>query len=196
VGRKYTLANGAALYAQNGSTEFKVIGSTGDVIAGELYVGNSTAIKAMGSTGLAYSNTVPVNYFEDGTTTANLKAYGLSFVQFSTAATTIKKYTLDAPIKGTFKELVLASSAAIAGSSDVTVVVTGSSDIDIVSFGTTAIATDLHTVAMAQPYSYARLVGVSTARWAILDFESGSTNVAYKAAAGLSSSLSTGIVST
>lgn len=174
MGRKYTLANGASLYAQANSTEFQIANSTG----------------------LLYSNGIPQNYFEDASTAANLKAYGISFLQFSTAATTIKKYTLDAPIKGAVKELILASSAAVAGSSDVTVVTTGSSDIDIVSFGTTAIATDLHTVAMPQPYAYARLVGVSTARWCITDFEAATTNVAFKALAGLSSSLSTGIVST
>ena len=157
---------------------------------------NSTEFQIAGSTGLLYSNGIPQNYFENGSTAANLKAYGLSFLAFSTAAQTIKKYTLDAPITGAVKELLLASSAAVAESSDVTVVTTGSSDIDILSFGTAAIATDLHTIAMQQPCSYARLIGVSTARWAITDFQSGSTNVTYKAAAGLSSSLSTGIAST
>jgi hypothetical protein len=173
MGRKYTLANGASLYAQNGSTEFQLSNSTG----------------------LLYSNGIPQNYFEDASTATNLKPYGLSLLDASTAATTIKKYTLDAPIKGAVKELLLASTLALAGSSDTTIVYTGSSDIHILSYGTTLLTPDYKSITMPQPVSYARLVGLSTARWAMLAFQSGTTNVAFKALAGLSSD-STGIVST
>lgn len=174
MGKKYVLANGASMYAQNGSTEFQIANSTG----------------------LLYSNAIPQNYFEDGSTAANLKAYGISLLQASTAAGTMKKYTLDAPIKGAVKELILQSTVAPMGSSDATQVMTGSSNIDIISFNTTVIAVDYRTMAMQTPYTYARLVGVSTSRWALTNFESASTNVTYKGLAGLSSGLSTGIAST
>ena len=48
---KYVLANSANLYAQNGSTEFKVITSTGDVIAGAILYGNSSDNMAIDSSG-------------------------------------------------------------------------------------------------------------------------------------------------
>lgn len=174
MGKKYVLANGASLYAQNGSTEFEIIGSTG----------------------LVKSNGIPQNYFEDGSTAANLKAYGISLLAASTAAGTMKKYTLDAPVKGAVKELILQSTVAPMGSSDATQVGTGSSDIDIISFNTTVVAVDYRNIAMQTPYTYAKLVGVSTSRWVLTNWQSASTNVTYKGLAGLSSGLSTGIAST
>jgi hypothetical protein len=156
----------------------------------------STDYPIFSSTGLLYSNRVPVNYFEDGSTAANLKAYGVSLLAASTAAGTMKKYTLDAPIKGMVKELILQSTIAPMGSSDATQVMSGSSDIDIITYNSTVVAVDYRTIAMQTPYTYARLIGVSTSRWALTDFQSASTCVAYKALAGLSSGLSTGITST
>ena len=164
----------------------------------------------MTSTGLLTANNITINsggyltdgngakhnFTENGTTTANLMAYGLSLLETSTAATTMKKYTLNAPITGVFKDLVLASTVAPAGSSDATQVGTGSTAIRIVSFGSTAIASEFTNIAMNAPYTYARLLGLSTSRWAMVGFESASTNVAYKALGGGSSGLSTGIVST
>jgi len=193
---KYTLANGAGLYVQNGSTEFQIATSTGDIIGGGFFYGNSTGNPLATSTGLGYSNGIPQNYFEDGSTAVNLKAYGISFLAVSTAAGTMKKYTLDAPIKGAVKELVLQSTTAPMGSSDATQVGTGSSGIDIISFNTTVVAIDLRNIAMQSPYTYAKLLGVSTSRWALTNFQSASTNVTYKGLAGLSSGLSTGIAST
>ena len=108
----------------------------------------------------------------------------------------MKLYTLSAPIKGVVKELVLQSTIAPMGSSDATQVVTGSSGIDIVTYASTVIAVDYRTIAFQTPFTYARLVGVSTARWVITNFNSASTNATYKGLLGLSSGLSTGIVST
>lgn len=173
MGRDYKLANGGKLYTQANSTEFQIAGSTG----------------------LLYSNGIPQNYFEDGTTAANLKAYGVSFLTQSTAQS-MKTYTLDAPIKGTVKELVLQSTIAPLGSSDTAQVATGSSDIDIISFGTTAVAIDLTNIAMQTPYTYVRLIGVSTSRWALTNLVTASTLATYKAGTALSSGLSTGVTST
>jgi hypothetical protein len=73
---------------------------------------------------------------------------------------------------------------------------TGSSNIDIISYTSTAVAIDYTNIAMQTPFTYARLLGVSTSRWILTDFQSASTNVTYKGLAGLSSGLSTGIAST
>jgi hypothetical protein len=162
------------LVADSSGTERTVITSTGGIIA----------------------NDAKLNYIESGTTSANLVSYGVSLLETSTAAGTMKKYTLNAPIAGIFKDLVLASTVAPAGSSDATQVGTGSTAIRIVSFGSTAIASEFTNIAMQVPYTYARLLGLSTSRWAMVAFESASTNVAYKALGGGSSGLSTGIAST
>jgi hypothetical protein len=156
--------------------------STGDVTASAGYFIDKNAVK--------------LNYIENGTTTANLVAYGVSLLETSTAATTMKKYTLNAPIRGIFKDLVLASTVAPAGSSDATQVGTGSSDITITSYNSTSVSVDFTNMAMQSPYTYARLLGLSTSRWALVDFQSASTNITYKGLAGLSSGLSTGIAST
>jgi hypothetical protein len=153
--------------------------STGDVTASAGYFVDKNAVK--------------LNYVENGTTTANLVAYGVSLLEPSTAAQTIKKYTLNAPIKGIFKDLLVSSSGAVTGSSDVTIVTTGSSNIDILSYGTTLLTGDLHNIAMQSPYTYARLLGLSTSRWGITDFQTASTLAPYKAIAGLSSGLSTAV---
>lgn len=166
------------------------------IFSGDVFYGDSTSNPLITSSGLVYSNNVPANYFEDGSTASNLKAYGVSLLAASTAAGTMKKYTLDAPIKGIVKELVLASTVAPMGSSDATQVGTGSSNIQIFTFNSTAINVDYTNIAMQTPYTYARLIGVSTSRWALTNFESASTNVTYKGLAGLSSGLSTGIAST
>jgi hypothetical protein len=136
------------------------------------------------------------SYYEDASTSANIKPYGISFLQSSTAAGTMKKYTLDAPIKGVTKELVLQSTVAPAGSSDATQIGTGSTAIIIIGYGTTAIATEYTNIAMQVPYTYARLLGVSTSKWIMTDFRTASTNATYLGLAGLSSGLSTGIAST
>lgn len=153
--------------------------STGDVTASAGYFIDKNAAK--------------FNYVENGTTTANLVAYGVSLLEPSTAAQTIKKYTLNAPIRGVFKDLIVATTVGPTGSSDVTIVTTGSSDINILSFGTTLLTGDLHTVAMQTPFTYARLLGLSTSRWALTSFETASTLAPYKAIAGLSSGLSTAV---
>jgi hypothetical protein len=167
------------------------------LFSGDIFYGDSTSNPLVTSSGLVYSNYAPINYFEDGTTTANLKAYGLSFLAASTAAGTMKKYTLDAPVKGVYKELILQSTVAVMGSSDATQVATGSTNITIISYGSTAINSDLTNMAMQTPYTYARLIGLSTSRWAVTDFRSASSNVTtYGGVLGLSSGLSTGVVST
>ena len=193
---KNVFPDNSTVFVKNGTTEFKVIGSTGDIYAGEVYVGNSSALKAIGSDGTLYNKTVPINFSEDATTTVNLKPYGVSILAASTAAGTMKKYTLDAPVKGVYKELVLSSTIAPMGSSDATQVMTGSSNINIVGFGTTLLTPDYSNIAMQTPFTYVRLLGLSTARWAMTDFKSASTNVTYTGLAGLSSGLSTGIAST
>lgn len=194
--KKNRFADGSDVWVSNGSTGFKVIGSTGDIVAGRMFYGNSTDTVAISSSGLVYSNTVPLNYFEDGSTASNLTAYGISFLAASTAAGTMKVYTLNAPVKGMIKELVLQSTIAPMGSSDATQVGTGSSNIDIITYNSTVIAVDYTNIALQTPYTYVKLIGVSTSRWALAEFKTASTNATYSGLAGLSSGLSTGIAST
>jgi hypothetical protein len=167
------------------------------VFGGDLFYGNSTSNPLATSSGLMYSNSAPINFHETASTATNLKAYGISFLDASTAAGTMKKYTIDAPIKGIVKELILQSTIAPMGSSDATQVGTGSTNITIIGYGSTAINADLTNIAMQTPYTYVRLLGLSTSRWAVTDFRSASSNVTtYGGILGLSSGLSTGVVST
>ena len=179
----------------SGST-YQVVTSTGGGAFGAVTCASLTSTGAIYSTAAVSSYSVPLNYVETGSTASNLKAYGVSLLDASTAAGTMKKYTLGAPIKGIAKELILQSTIAPMGSSDATQVMTGSSNIDIISYTSTAVAIDYTNIAMQTPFTYARLLGVSTSRWILTDFQSASTNVTYKGLAGLSSGLSTGIAST
>lgn len=171
-------------------------GAFGAVTCASLTSTGTVSAPAFTSTGAVTSYNVPVNYVEDGSTATNLKAYGVSLLEASTAAGTMKKYTLDAPIKGIAKRLVLASTIAPMGSSDATQVGTGSSDIQIITYLSTAINVDYTNIAMQTPLTIVDLIGVSTSKWALTDFQSASTNATYTGLAGLSSGLSTGIAST
>jgi hypothetical protein len=73
---------------------------------------------------------VNFNYVETGSTSSNLKNYGLSTI----SATGAKTFTLDAPVKGAYKEIVkTANSTAIAtvavGSTSSGITVSGSTDV-------------------------------------------------------------------
>lgn len=189
------------IVVDSSGVESTCITSTGGGAFGALTAANITSTGAISaasisSTGAVTSFSVPVNYAEDGSTDVNLKAYGVSLLAYSTSATTRKFYTLDAPIKGICKKLVLASTVAPIGSSNATIVNTGSSDIQIMTYLSTAINVDYTNVAMQTPLTVVELVGVSTSKWALTNFQSASTNATYKGLAGLSSGLSTGIVST
>ncbi len=154
----------------------------------------STSRMIFGNTGITYSNGVPMNYSEDGTTDANLKSYGVSFLAASTAAGTMKKYTLDAPTKGIQKLLVLNTTVAPMGSSDATIVSAGSGN-EIFGYGTTAVNNPYRSVVFQSPITCATLVGLSTSQWLLTNFRTASTLAAY-AALGLSTSYSSGPVST
>lgn len=106
---KNVYADGSDVYTKSGSTEFKVIGSTGDVYAGA------------------------VNFVENGSTGTNLKAYGLSRLTANSSGADSNKYTIDAPMIGIMKTLTV---GAVAGTSDGPAVYTGSTAITIVANST------------------------------------------------------------
>jgi hypothetical protein len=178
------------IVVDSSGVESTCITSTGGGAFGDVTCNSLT------STGAVTSYGVPANYSEDGSTDYNLKAYGVSLLAYSTSATTRKFYTLDAPIKGISKRLVLASTVAPIGSSNATIVNTGSTNIEIMTYLSTAINVDYTNVALQTPLTIVDLIGVSTSKWALTNFQSASTNATYKGLAGLSSGLSTGIAST
>lgn len=131
----------------------------------------STARELFGSTGLQYSNQVPVNYFEDGSTATALTYYGVSYLSGST--TDQKVYTIDAPQKGVEKTLVLYSSYSTAagdvsplGSSMKTIVGTESTAYYFID-NSTVLNSDLHYLTFDRPYTCIELVGLSTSKWGI-----------------------------
>jgi len=172
---KYVMANEAELYTKSNSTEFKVIGTTGDVYAGAVYFGNSTAAAnlAIGADGTLYSKTAPLSYAETlswssgGLTPSTATAYSLTHIAMTGTDPSTSPYLLSlaAPIAGIEKTIVLDSTAAYINTIDIDlgagVRVDGSSDGRFIAFSTLATA----------PQSI-KLVGVSTSAWEVLSVNS------------------------
>ena len=170
---KNVFADNSTVFVKNGTTEFRVIGSTGDIYAGEVYVGNSSAIKAIGADGTIYVKTAPSGYVETlswssgGLTPSTATAYGLTYISMTGAdpSSSPRTLTLAAPIAGIEKTIVLDSTAAYANTIDIDlgadVGVDGSTTNRFISFSTLA----------ALPQSVT-LIGVSTALWEVKNVNS------------------------
>lgn len=170
---KNVFADNSTVFVKNGTTEFRVIGSTGDIYAGAVYVGNSSAIKAIGTDGTVYVKTVPSGYVETlawssgGVTPSTATSYGVTYISMTGTDPSTSPYTvsLAAPIAGIEKTIVLDSTAAWINTIDVDlgagVGVDGSTTNRFISFSTLATA----------PQSI-KLVGVSTALWEVLSVNS------------------------
>ena len=167
---KNVFPGNSTTFVKNGSTEFRVIGSTGDIYAGEVYVGNSSAIKAITADGTIYAKagTVPVGYTETiswssgGISPSTATAYGLTNISMTGTdpSTSPALLTLGAPIAGIEKTIVVDSTTPYINTIDLdlgaTVRIDGSSDNRFVAFSTLATAPQSLT-----------LVGLSATEWAV-----------------------------
>lgn len=167
---KNVFPDNSTVFVKNGTTEFKVITSTGDIIAGEVFVGNSSALKAIAADGTVYikGGTIPTGYIETlawssgGVTPSTATAYGLTYISMIGTDPSTSPYTvsLAAPTAGIEKTIVLGSTAAWANTIDIdlgaTVGVDGSTTNRFISFSTLA----------ALPQSVT-LVGLSATAWAV-----------------------------
>ena len=158
------LSNGESIYVKNGSTEFQIANSTGDLFAARIFVGGSTATVLSDSSGQLYNKgEVPVFFTEAGTTSTGLKSYGQSILPYSSAA---NLFTLNAPITGVEKVICLDSTKVADTTAINTAVYTGSTAILIMDSSTTY-APKLF-INMLPPYASVRMVGLSTATWGVL----------------------------
>lgn len=148
---KNVFAGNSTVFVKNNSTEFKVIGSTGDV----------------------WSNNAPINFLETiswssgGVSPSTATAYGVTYISMTGADPSTSPYTisLGAPLPGVEKTIVLDSTAAYVNTIDIdlgaTVRVDGSSDLRFIAFSTLATA----------PQSV-KLVGLSATEWGVLSVNS------------------------
>lgn len=153
MGRKYVLSNGADLYAQTNSTEFKIAGSTGLLYSQgrPVFTPDSTAFNPYSAETIAAGSS-------QGET---MKAYGVSVINAvagvnSSALTTY----IQAPLIGVRKTILVNSTADLAGNLNVDLgagisMVRNSSDAAFryISFSTLGTHQSLD------------LIGVTTATW-------------------------------
>jgi len=129
---KYTLANGAALYAQNGSTEFKVIDSTGDVIGGKFNYGNSSDNTLADTSGQLYymgNDVNAVQVISSGAASSGTAITGYGVTVFG--GDTGGSFSMSAPAYvGVRKTIIFTKGSSIARSINSSVT-TGSADNSI-----------------------------------------------------------------
>jgi hypothetical protein len=148
---KNVFADNSTVFVKNGTTEFKVIGSTGDV----------------------WSNNAPINYLETlswssgGVTPSTATAYGITHISMTGTDPSTSPYTvtLAAPLPGVEKTIILDSTAAYVNTIDIdlgaSVRVDATSDARFIAFSTLA------TVPQA-----VTLVGISTSAWEVKSVKS------------------------
>ena len=174
------MGNGADLYTQEASTEFKVVGSTGNIMFGTLYKGNSTASTdlVISSSGLLYSQGVPTNYVETlvlssvGFDISTATPYGITYITANSTAggdfsTSVRLLTLGAPITGVEKTIIFDTTAAAINTLDVSV----STDVGIMSASATTNLV-LAFSSLATLPQVVTMVGLSTAIWGVMNIES------------------------
>lgn len=159
---KNVFPDNSTVFVKNGTTEFRVIGSTG----------------------VLYSNNAPLNYYETlswssgGVSPSTATSYGLTYISMTGTDPSTSPYTvtLASPLPGVEKTIVLDSTAAYANTIDIDlgsgVRVDGSSDLRYIAFSTLGTA----------PQSI-KLIGVSTSAWEVLSVNS--TVGAWGLAAGI-----------
>lgn len=103
------------------------------------------------------------HFSENASTSANLTAYGVSYLSYSTAA---NKYTLAAPITGVEKTIILNSTKVMDSTAINTNIYTGSTAITIMGNSTTY--KDNLYINIQPPYASIRLLGLSTAQWGVI----------------------------
>jgi hypothetical protein len=164
MGKKYILGNGATLNTQNGSTEFKIAGSTGLLYSQEkpVFMPASTVFNPY------YVETLTAS--SGGVTPSTATAYGVTLINCAAGdlSTSPRLITLAAPITGVEKTIVFGSTAAYINTLDVDLGgdagvahITGSTTARFIAFS--SLATEYQTVT---------LVGLSTALWGVKSVDS------------------------
>ncbi|MBW2003003.1 MAG: hypothetical protein JRI72_00100 [Deltaproteobacteria bacterium] len=181
MAKKYVLANGADFYAQNGSTEFKVITSTGDVIAGRVMYGNSSDNVIVNSSGEILYRGYDMRAVQtltsgsDSTDTA-ITGYGITVFHGDTGCS----LSMSAPVyAGVRKQIIFTQGSSVARSINSSET-TGSTDNDLgFSFWSTA-ATNSSAITLSTGSTLActiNLLGISTQQWLLLHEDSTLSNV-------------------
>lgn len=119
----------------------------------------------------------PIPPVEVATTSANLMAYGVSQIPYSSAA---NLFTLDPPKTGVRKTLVLTSTKVADSTTIAMSIYTGSTAIGIKDNSTTY--NPKLYVNMIPPYACVELIGLSTSEWGVIGTHGGaqiSTAVTY-----------------
>jgi hypothetical protein len=172
MARKYVLANEAYMAVQNGSTEFKVIDSTGDVIAGAIFYGNSTLNQLADSSGqLKYmgydENNIQIIASGDGSTATAILGYGITIYDGGTGCSLLMSAP---PYVGCKKTIIFSQGSSIARSINSTAT-TGSTDNDRhFSFWSTA-ASNSSAITMSTLSTQAlslELFARTTKQWQVL----------------------------
>lgn len=175
MAKKYTLADGAILNTQEGSTEFKIAGSSGLLYSEEkpIFMADSTVYDPY------YVETITLT--SAGLSVSTAPAYGVTYIQTNTTggdfSTSPHSLTLAAPIPGVKKTLILGTTAAAVNTLDVTLdgaTVITSSGVTAAYIAFSSLATDTQVVEM---------IGVSSALWGVLGVES--TYYTFGVAAGI-----------
>ena len=161
MGKRYTLANGADLYRQSNNIEYPIVTSTG----------------------LVYSQGVPINYYESvltgSTEGSTMTAYGVTrIVATAGAASSALTVYLGLPIPGVPKTLVVESTADLVGNLNVDL----SSDATL-AMGTSNAGFRYITFSTLGDIQSLSLMGLTTAQWAVT--ATISTGGAFGSAAGI-----------
>lgn len=100
---------------------------------------------------------------ETATTTANLAAYGISTIPYTTIPNV---YTLAAPITGVEKTILMTATTGTNATAVNTAIYTGSTAITISANSTTLVYPLF--INLQPPYCSVQLIGLSTAKWGVL----------------------------
>jgi hypothetical protein len=171
MGKSYVLSNGASLYAQEGSTEFKIAGSTGLLYSQgrPVFTPDSTVFNPYVAETIAAGSS-------QGET---MKSYGVSVINAVAGANSSALTTyIQAPIIGVRKTILVNSTADLVGNLNVDLgsgvsMVRNTSDaaFRFISFSTLGTHQSLD------------LIGVTTAKWGFVSCFS--TGGVWDAAAGI-----------
>ena len=170
MGKKYTLASGASLYAQANSTEFQIANSTGLLYSQEkpIFMPNSTVFNPYAVEAIATGSS-------EGST---LTAYGVSMITAVAGAnSSALTVNLAAPITGVQKTLVVSSTADLGGNLNVSL---GSASLQMATSDAGFSFITFSTLGTMQSLS---LVGLSTAKWGLI--AANSTGGVWGAATGI-----------
>ena len=165
MSQKYTLANGANMYTQEGSTEFKIADSSGLLFSEEkpIFMPSSTKVNPY------YVETISLTSV--GATPSTITAYGNTVINPNTTggdfSSSPRVFTMAAPITGVKKSIIFNTTAAAINTVDIDL--TAACGVqNVVSSTNRYIAFS----SLANHPQVVNLVGVSTSVWQVLSVES------------------------